>query len=178
MYGSSLTFCWSVRRGTFSTSGCTPPAEARPPVPAPMAMSTPAPSTLPVAMAVASPRPVPAASLAPRATPTPEPPIALASVNPRFLPKQVILLKPVDFVILADGKQIGSVHAAAGVWVDLVDVASDGEIEVQMGGSPADDPCRRDGCREPRTKAFAISVKAKARVGDDSNERRLSKSPY
>ncbi len=58
----------------------------------------------------------------------------LSSVDRRALPRQVILTKPVDFILLSDGKQVGSVHAAAGVRVDLVDVASDNEIEVQMGG--------------------------------------------
>lgn len=86
-------------------------------------------------MAVLNPRPAPTPGPVLRPSAAPEPPIALASVNRRALPRQVMLLKPVDFVILADGKPIGSVHAPAGVLVELVDVASDGGIEVQMGGA-------------------------------------------
>jgi hypothetical protein len=107
------------------------PAEAPPPIPAPVLVSTPAPAP---SAAVETPKPIPTARPAPVAAATPEAPIVLSSVDRRALPRQVILTKPVDFILLSDGKQVGSIHAAAGVQVDLVDVASDGEIEVQMGG--------------------------------------------
>ena len=110
------------------------PAEA-PEIPPPVSVSTPAPGTPPVATSVPVTRPVPTATPALVAAATPEPPIALSTVDRRALPRQVMLTKPVDFILLSDGKQIGSIHAAPGVSVDFVEVASDGEIEVQMGGA-------------------------------------------
>ena len=104
------------------------PAEA--PIPGePAAVSTPPPSASPSPIVAVASTPAPMTVAA-----TPEPRIALSTVDRRALPRQVLLLKPVDFIILSQGQQVGSVHAAAGVWVDLVDVASDGQIEVQMGG--------------------------------------------
>lgn len=110
------------------------PAEGPSETAASAAVSTPVPAASPSATPATVLNRVAAASPDP-AVATPEPPIVLSSVDRRALPRQVTLTKAVDFILLSEGKQIGSIHAVPGVSVDLVDVGSDGEIEVQMGGA-------------------------------------------
>jgi hypothetical protein len=110
-----------------------PTAEAPGENVAPATASTPAAVAAPTAMPAPVSKPVAAAGPVAPVAATPEPPIVLSSVDRKALPRQVMLTKPVDFILLSDGRQIGSIHAVPGVSVDLVDVASDGELEVQMG---------------------------------------------
>lgn len=106
---------------------------------APVELPLQAPAQTPTPMPAATPEPgaIPALTPVPRpaAAATPEPPVPLSQVDRRALPREVTLLKPVDFVLLSQGQPIGSARAAAGVRVSLVGVVNDSEIEVQMGDS-------------------------------------------
>lgn len=110
---------------------------------------TPAPAAVATPAATPTPAPIPAA--------TPLPPFELSKVDPRALPRQVVLLKPVDFVLVAQGKQIGSAHANTGVQVDLVGVVSDSQVLVRMGQSQQTIPAA-DTDVEARVRALSRYV--------------------
>ena len=118
--------------------------------PAPQAVATPTPTPAPAPEPTATPEPVIAVAAVPTpeatATPTPEPvvvppmpavsepAIVLSEVDRRYLPQQVKLVRPVEFPIMSNGQQIGSVVSPAGLPVKLVSLQGN-QLEVQNGDS-------------------------------------------
>lgn len=117
-----------------------------------MAKAKPSPSPTPEA--VPEPESTPEATPTPKASPTPTPvvaatPLPPAQIPPAFStivgtpalwPRQVVLLKPVGFPIVFNGKVAGQTQAPAGVTVRLVRVLPDlanPQVEVEFQNNRA-----------------------------------------
>lgn len=97
-----------------------------------VAAATPPPATPTPTPAPGTPTPTPEPTPAPVATPTPEPPINLSTLNRRFWPRQVQLIKQEEFAIILNGRTVGSATVPSGSYLTLVSIQGNA-LEVKKG---------------------------------------------
>ena len=99
----------------------------------PVIQPTPAPT--PMAQIAPSPAPVPTPEPTPAVTPSPDPVTWIRQHKDRW-PKEVILLRKVNFPAVVDGKVYGRIDIPAGTSVQLYDIEQD-QLAVVHGGGGA-----------------------------------------
>lgn len=141
------------------------------PVPASIPAPTPTPTPTPVPIPEATPTPTPPPT--PEPTPTPDP-VGWLIDHRDVWPKEVKLLKAVDFPIMIGGKVSGNATAPEGAVLPLLKVGRD-NLTVQFGGSEVSVPVDSTDLEErvPQSMAWSDS-RSKSRQALKSAQAALS----